>query len=107
MWTGRGDVWSLTESARASYRMSSGAFRSGALPLTDAVDLHLYLDGSVLELVADGRLALSTRLYPSREDSLEVHLFSRGGGQQARFLGGVGAGPDLVVGCGGVLSGSL
>ncbi len=53
--------------------------QSGALSATDTLDLHLYLDGSVLELVANGRLTLNTRVYPSRDDSLGVKLFADGG----------------------------
>ena len=53
--------------------------QSGALSATNTLDLHLYLDGSVLELVANGRLTLNTRVYPSRDDSLGVKLFADGG----------------------------
>lgn len=53
--------------------------QSGTLPLAGRLNLHLYLDGSVLELIADGQLALNTRIYPSRNDSVGIRLFSSGG----------------------------
>ncbi len=41
--------------------------------------LHVYLDHSVLEVIADGRACLSSRIYPTRPDSLGVGVFSAGG----------------------------
>ena len=53
--------------------------QSGALDAGDELELHLYLDGSVLELVANKKLVLSTRIYPSRPESVGVGLFAQGG----------------------------
>jgi beta-fructofuranosidase len=43
------------------------------------VDLHLYLDHSVLELIVDDRHALSTRVYPSGPELDAVELVAHGG----------------------------
>lgn len=55
------------------------SIQSGTLPFAERLYLHLYLDGSVLELIADEQLTLSTRIYPSRDDSVGIRLFSSGG----------------------------
>jgi beta-fructofuranosidase len=44
----------------------------------EALQLRLLLDGSVLEILANGRTAISTRIYPSRADSLGVRVFGEG-----------------------------
>jgi beta-fructofuranosidase len=38
--------------------------------------LHLFLDRSVLELFTNSAQALSTRLYPTREDSTGVDVYA-------------------------------
>ncbi|KAL5349025.1 hypothetical protein ACLOAV_006451 [Pseudogymnoascus australis] len=45
---------------------------SGPFKLQDAEDLHvrIFVDNSILEVYANGRFALSTRVYPSRPDAL-------------------------------------
>jgi beta-fructofuranosidase len=45
----------------------------------ERVTLHLYLDHSVLELIADDRHALSTRVYPSGPELHAVELVAHGG----------------------------
>ena len=62
---------SLSSSAFATVEMAE-------LPVGDAVSLRLYLDVSVLEIIADDRVALTTRVYPTREDSTGLRFFSRG-----------------------------
>jgi len=44
-------------------------------PLT----LRVFLDRSVIEVFANQRVALTTRAYPTREDSLGLELLARGG----------------------------
>jgi beta-fructofuranosidase len=41
--------------------------------------LRVFLDGSIMEVYANGRACLTGRAYPSRADSLAVRLFARGG----------------------------
>ncbi len=45
----------------------------------EPLELHILLDRSVLEVFANGRACITARIYPSREDSLGVRLFARGG----------------------------
>lgn len=44
----------------------------------DALKLHIYLDGSMIEAYANGLKSLTTRVYPSRPDALELELWSDG-----------------------------
>jgi len=45
----------------------------------EPLQLRLFLDRSVLEVFANGRLCLAVRLYPTRADSLRLGLISQGG----------------------------
>ena len=49
--------------------------------LRDGEKLHLriFIDRSILEVFANGRQCITQRIYPIREDSLGVELFSKGG----------------------------
>ena len=49
------------------------------LDSNEALTLRVFVDKSVVEIFANGRQAISRRIYPSRFDSLEVHIFSKGG----------------------------
>jgi beta-fructofuranosidase len=53
----------------------------GAFPLApgEAVTLQVLLDRSVVEVYANGRACVTSRVYPSRSDSLGVSLFASGG----------------------------
>jgi len=55
--------------------------RGGELSLGpgEPLRLHVYLDRSVLEVFANGRACLTSRIYPSRPDSLGVALLATGG----------------------------
>jgi sucrose-6-phosphate hydrolase SacC (GH32 family) len=61
--------------------------RSQGGPFTLAADetlkLHVFLDASVIEIFANNRACLTSRIYPSRSDSLGIGMFARGG--QARL----------------------
>jgi beta-fructofuranosidase len=46
----------------------------------EPLKLHVFLDRSVVEVFANGRACLTSRIYPSRADSLGIDLFARGGG---------------------------
>jgi len=56
--------------------------RGSALHLAESegLALHVYLDRSVLEVIANGRVCLSSRIYPTRADSLGVGIDSGGAG---------------------------
>ena len=60
----------------------------GKLALRRGEKLHLriFLDRSVIEVFANGRAALTTRVYPSRRDALGVALFAEGGKARVECL---------------------
>ena len=58
--------------------MSSPVQHADFEALGETVRLHLYLDGSALELVADDHLAMSARLYPDDLNQTRVQLVSDG-----------------------------
>lgn len=50
------------------------------------INLRIFLDRSVLEVFAGDQRYMAQRIYPSRADSLDVKLFSRGGSAWVRHL---------------------
>ena len=44
----------------------------------ESLQLRILLDGSVLEVIANGRTSICSRIYPSRADSQGLRLFGRG-----------------------------
>jgi len=64
-------------------RTHSAAGNIYATPLTPgkgrSLDLHVFLDRSVVEVFANGQTCLSSRIYPSQANSLGVDLFCRCG----------------------------
>ena len=62
--------------------------RSGPLALAagESLFLHFFLDRSVIEVFANYRLCMSSRIYPSRTDSLGVGFFARGGSARIKAL---------------------
>ncbi len=55
--------------------------QSASLPLSDGdtLRLHIYLDGSAIEIFANGHTCLTSRVYPSRRDSVGLDVFAAGG----------------------------
>jgi beta-fructofuranosidase len=55
--------------------------RKGAYPLTEMqpVDFHIYIDGSVVEVFINGKDAFTTRIFPLRNESNQVEVFTEGG----------------------------
>jgi beta-fructofuranosidase len=49
------------------------------LPANKPVRLHLFIDGSVVEVFINERDAFTTRIFPSKADSNQIGLFSEGG----------------------------
>ena len=64
---------SLTEGPKS---VEAGPF---ALKADEPLKLRVFVDKSVVEVFANGRQAVMRRIYPSREDSVGVRLFSNGG----------------------------
>ena len=62
--------------------------RSGPLRLSpgESLCLHIFLDCSVIEVFANNRLCMSSRVYPTREDSLGIGAFARGGIARIKVL---------------------
>ncbi|QFU84708.1 GH32 C-terminal domain-containing protein [Natronorubrum aibiense] len=60
-------------------RVSDEPVSMPVTPVDDSLSLRLFLDGSVLELFANDRHCLTTRIYPTREDSNGVSLYAAGG----------------------------
>jgi beta-fructofuranosidase len=60
----------------------------GDLELADGepLSLHIFVDRSVVEVFANGRVCLTSRVYPTRPDSLGVALFAEGGAAEARSV---------------------
>jgi beta-fructofuranosidase len=60
----------------------------GRLELEDGetLQLRVFLDGSVVELYANGHACLTTRIYPTRSDSLGIDAFVRGGSAKLKRL---------------------
>ena len=62
--------------------------QAGPLKLAseEPLKLHIFLDRSVIEIFANGRACLTSRIYPSRADSLGIDLFARGGNVKLRAM---------------------
>jgi len=62
--------------------------QEGALDLSpgEGLRLHVFLDRSVVEIYANGHVCLTSRIYPSRPDSLSVGLLAHGGRAKVRSL---------------------
>ena len=52
----------------------------------ERLKLHVFLDHSVVEVFANERACLTSRIYPSRSDSLGIGVFTQGGNAQVHSL---------------------
>jgi beta-fructofuranosidase len=50
-----------------------------ALSAGERLRLHIFIDHSVVEIFANGRVCLTSRVYPTRPDSVHVELFALAG----------------------------
>lgn len=57
-----------------------------ALKEGEPLELRIFIDRSVIEVFANGRQALVTRMYPERADSTGIQLFTRGAEAQVRSM---------------------
>lgn len=64
------------------------SLQEGTLKLEkgEPLRLRVYVDASVLEIFANGRVSLSDRVYPSNPDSLSIGLFAKGGTAHLKSL---------------------
>src|SRR5208337_2920370 len=57
-----------------------------ALAQDETLKLHVFLDASVIEIFANDRACLTSRIYPSRFDSLGIGVFARGHNARLKAL---------------------
>lgn len=55
-------------------------YRTAPLPKGDLIELDIYVDSSSVEVFVNGdEYSFSSRIYPTQQDSLVIHLFSENG----------------------------
>ncbi|HBY94742.1 MAG: glycoside hydrolase family 32 protein [Ardenticatenaceae bacterium] len=73
---------------RLSNAVGDVDFDTQIAPLTlgegEPLKLHVFFDHSVIEIFANDRLCLTSRIYPTRDDSLRVSFFAHGGDTRLR-----------------------
>jgi beta-fructofuranosidase len=69
------------ETLNANRPLSGRSIQKGTLLLKPGENLRLqvFVDASVIEIFANGRAALTDRVYPTNPESLGIGLFARGG----------------------------
>jgi len=75
----------VVERGRSSLDEAAERFaQSAPLPAAgrDPLTLRIFVDHSVIEIIADEQTALTTRVYPTRPDSELASVFTRGGAAQ-------------------------
>jgi beta-fructofuranosidase len=84
----RGEEHLFTDTTQSSLNSDSlRAVQKGHFALgTETLRLHIFLDGSVMEVFANGRACLSERMYPSQPDSLGLAVYARGGTARLRSI---------------------
>jgi sucrose-6-phosphate hydrolase SacC (GH32 family) len=72
---------SLDQNLMSGFYEANGLLQEADLELNEAeiLELHIFIDRSVLEVFVNNKLCLTHRIYPTREDSQGVVLFSKGG----------------------------
>ena len=60
--------------------------RRTPLPSEQTLKLRIFLDRSVVEVFANDRVCLASRIYPTRADSRGLTLFARGGSARLSSL---------------------
>ena len=70
------DLTRSSKNEQIHKRIESGDYK---LKKNEPVELHLFIDGSVVEGFINGKDAFTTRIFPESEGSNEVELFSEGG----------------------------
>jgi beta-fructofuranosidase len=64
--------------------LAKGAVKKCPLPKGDSLEIQVFLDGSILEFFANQRIALTTRLYPTKMEDL--HLYGYASGSAAQMI---------------------
>jgi beta-fructofuranosidase len=79
----------LVERERSSLSLDAERGAQGgpfALAEGETLKLQVFLDASVMEIFANDRACLTSRIYPSRSDSLALGTFGRGGEARLKAL---------------------
>ena len=76
----------LMDTLPASERTVTAQEAPFRLAAGEPLKLRLFLDRSVLEVYANGRQCVTQRIYPTRDDAVEVRLLARGGAATVRRL---------------------
>ncbi len=73
------------DTTKSSLTSDIKAVEGGPFELNDGelLTLRIFIDKSIVEVFANDRQAVMRRIYPSRKDSVDVKLFSRGGTSKA------------------------
>jgi len=76
------------DTTRSSLKSAPKNLEAGPLELPngEALRLRVFIDKSVVEVFANGRQAVTRRVFPSRRDSTGIHLFSKGGAARVTSL---------------------
>lgn len=76
------------ETATGSSFFANRGVQSGSLKLdkTEPLRLRIYMDASVIETFANGRVSITDRTYPASPTSLGIGLFSQGGAAYLRQM---------------------
>ena len=76
------------DTRKSSLGNESKTVEAGPLKLAEGESLRLriFIDKSVVEVFANDRQAVMRRIYPSREDSVNVSLFANGGSAKVKTL---------------------
>ena len=76
------DVSRSSTSSEVSNRAAQRA--AFEVPYGSSVDLRIFVDRSVVEVIANRRHYVAKRIYPARRDSLGVRAYARGGSATLR-----------------------
>ena len=73
------------DTTKSSLKSDIKAVEGGPFELQEGelLTLRIFIDKSIVEVFANDRQAVMRRIYPSRKDSVDVKLFSRGGTSKA------------------------
>ncbi len=79
---------SLNDELMKGYYEQYGLLQEANLKLHsgESLDLHIFIDCSVLEVFVNNRLCLTQRIYPTLDESRGIVLFSKGGSVEVPVL---------------------
>ncbi|XP_065192340.1 uncharacterized protein LOC135823418 [Sycon ciliatum] len=67
----------ISEKRRSELEATFGpSVHSNEVPVTDSVTVQIFIDHSVLEVFVENALVITERIYPTKDDSMNVELFS-------------------------------